>query len=135
MNSNISGRSTHQVPRPEGRGNDGREYIDYEIPMRLDEFLKFIPPESPPAWMKDGHSWCSRCGSNSQRRATSELWVVNHHHSSHPIGQMLTYCSDHLSEREWRESGQPERGRGRRGAVCPTCHVTMPLTGICDECG
>jgi hypothetical protein len=38
------------------------------------------------------------------------------------------------SAQEWPESGSG-RTEGKTGAVCPNDNLTIPLTGICDECG
>ena len=112
---------------------DERDYIEYESPMRLDVYLQLLPPQH--RWISDGMSQCSDCGKNSQPRPTSELTVIKHRHGGQPLGHLRTYCQEHLAvTTEWHEGGSAGRS-ARTGAVCPTCHMTLPLTGICDNCG
>jgi hypothetical protein len=85
---------------------DEREYIDYESPIRLDLLLEQIPPKR--RWDSDGKSYCSVCGHNPQPRPTSELWVIKHRSPLRPLGELRTYCPDHLCNApEWREGARP----------------------------
>jgi hypothetical protein len=114
--------------------DDERYYIEYVTPERLDLFFQRIPPKL--RWVKDGRAKCSDCGLSSQSRPTSELTLIKHKHDSQPLGHLKTYCPEHLLRaREWSGGGQAGRTSGRTGSVCPTCHQTVPLTGICDWCG
>ena len=47
----------------------------------------------------------------------------------------LGACETCVGTRSGPEAGTPARQPdGRLGNLCPTCHQTMSLTGICDNC-
>jgi hypothetical protein len=104
--------------------DDGRNYIEFESPMRADIFHARVPLEVRE--VKDGMGYCSRCGKESQRRPTSELWIIKHHMTGRPLGHLMTYCDDHLPEREWVED-QSSGWKIRKRLVV---EVEMPPCGL-----
>jgi hypothetical protein len=99
---------------------DERLLIPYEKAIRVDDAF----PE------RTDLSYCSQCGPDNLR-PLDELWVIKHHHGTQPLGHMRFYCSEHLlGTSEW-VSGR----KVQHGGVCPTCFQTMPLSGVCDQCG
>ncbi len=50
--------------------------------------------------------------------------------------QTLRACKTCIETRRGQGgSSSPRDGKdGRTGGMCPTCHQSMPLTGICDNC-
>jgi hypothetical protein len=111
---------------------DERLHIEFDTERRMSEVFPWRE------FMSDAYRTCSHHEADGSRSKqtfpTSELWIVKtHHDGTNGLGSMQIYCSHHLINRG--NGGTSERGSGRTGAVCPNCNVTVPLTGICDECG
>lgn len=48
--------------------------------------------------------------------------------------RMLRACQDCATRRSDSSGSQATRQDGKLGELCPTCHQTMSLTGVCDNC-
>jgi hypothetical protein len=105
--------------------DDGRNYMEFETPERADLFMARIPPEARE--VTDGLGYCSRCGKTSERRPTSELTIIKHHMAGRPLGHFMTYCDDHLPEREWEEGSQSSGWKIRKR---PVVEVEPPPCGL-----
>ena len=96
---------------------------------------------------------CSVCGGDSDPLPRTELWAVKHRHPKQHGGYVRFYCRAHLPEVKLppaapvapaRASARGERRAAPRRstsvedrprAVCPTCWVEVPSTGVCGVCG
>ena len=118
--------------------DDGRNYMEFETPERADLFGRGYHPEARE--VTDGLGYCSRCGKNSKRRPTSELTIIKHHMAGRPLGHLMTYCDDHLPEREWDRRQSVLRMRGSASGEwsrwsCPPCGLEfLHSRGLCG-CG
>ncbi|WP_127476151.1 glucose-6-phosphate dehydrogenase [Microbacterium sulfonylureivorans] len=98
---------------------------------------------------------CSVCGGDSEPLPRTELWAVKHRHPKQHGGYVRFYCQTHLpaipapkpvaaaparraagsSERRTTAPRRPTSVEDRPRAVCPTCWVEVPSTGVCGVCG
>ena len=98
---------------------------------------------------------CSVCGGDSEPLERTQLWAVKHQHPKHHGGHVRFYCKAHLPEIKLppatplpatrRSAGSSQRAvpatrrstgaEERPRAVCPTCWVEVPSTGVRGVCG
>jgi hypothetical protein len=127
----IAFEKADRLGLPSDESTDERLWIEFDTTRRMSEVFPWREFMSP-AYRKCSHH--EDDGSKSRQEfPTSELWVVKTYNSSQPLGSLQIFCHDHLMNRG--SGGASERSSGRTGAVCPNDNLTVPLTGICDECG
>ncbi|WP_214466417.1 glucose-6-phosphate dehydrogenase [Microbacterium flavescens] len=97
---------------------------------------------------------CSVCGGDSELLPRTELWAVKHRHPKQHDGYVRFYCLAHrpavlappiapaaparkTASRSQRIAAprRPTSVEDRPRAVCPTCWVEVPSTGLCGVCG
>lgn len=123
--------------------SDWRDDLAFETPTLVAE----VSPGEP--------TRCSVCGGSSEPLPRTELWAVKHRHPKQHGGFVRFYCLEHrpavkapprvaaaaparssASRSERRPA--PRRSTSvedRPRAVCPTCWIEVPSTGICGSCG
>ena len=121
---------------------DWRDGLAFETPIVLSEVF---PGED---------ARCAACDSAAGARPRTELWVVKHRHPQHHDGYVRFYCREHVPAIERSPApaaSAPRPAADRRSAprtrrtttpiverpraVCPTCFVEVPPTGVCGMCG
>jgi hypothetical protein len=121
---------------------DWRDAIPFETPIIVAE----VAPGEP--------TRCFVCGSSSELRDRSEIWVVKHRHPKNHSGFVRFYCTDHrpvaappappAELRSVRSAAARERRipTPRRDPVvekpremCPNCFVEVSAKGECGMCG
>jgi len=128
--------------------DDWRATLAFETPIVAAEVLPGDPAR------------CSGCPVGTPPFARTELWAVKHRHPKNHDGDVRFYCAAHVpvfekpqpvaapatarSARSKPKSAPreaPERLQRRPPAVerpravCPTCFVEIPPTGVCGICG
>lgn len=123
--------------------SDWRDSLAFDTPVVVADVLPGEPAR------------CATCGTDSEPRARTELWVVKHRHPNNHAGFVRFYCSDHRPKpaprpavvaAPLRAGTRPTRERRpaatrsapaveRPRAVCPDCFVEVPSTGVCGMCG
>jgi hypothetical protein len=125
---------------------DWREDLPYDVPVLVADVVPGDPTR------------CSECGMDSEPRDRTELWAVRRRNPKSHAGVVRFHCAVHLppppapvesevDARLRRTSARAARAAAPRAtprrpaapervaAVCPTCFVEVPATGVCGMCG
>lgn len=125
--------------------SDWRDRLSYDIPLPLVDVMPGEPAR------------CFACGPGSEPRERADMWAVKHRHPNNHSGVVRFYCLEHRPEppRAAEAIAPPVRPAARGGrtatatprtpraaaapervaAVCPTCFVEVPASGLCGMCG
>ncbi|MDT0180511.1 glucose-6-phosphate dehydrogenase [Microbacterium sp. ARD31] len=127
--------------------SDWRDGLPFGTPVLVSEVMPGEPTR------------CASCPSDAPVLERTDLWAVKHPHPKNPAGFVRFYCLEHrpAPAREPESVVRPgDAPRARRSptaraattrtprptpsadrprAVCPTCFVEVPSTGICGMCG
>lgn len=115
--------------------------------------LPFETPVLASQAMPGDASRCSRCPADAAPRERTELWAVKHRHPNNHAGFVRMYCLDHrpaapaappaaesartraTPRQRAPRASRPAPAPERVAAVCGTCFVEVPASGICGVCG
>jgi hypothetical protein len=122
--------------------SDWRDDLAFETPTPVAD----VSPGEP--------TRCSVCGGASDPLPRTELWAIKHRHPKQHGGYVRFYCLAHRPavKAPPAPAAAPARSSASRGerraaprrtpaveerprAVCPTCWVEVPSTGVCGMCG
>jgi hypothetical protein len=114
---------------------DWREELPFDVPVLVADVVPGDPTR------------CSECGIDSAPHERTALWAVRRRNPKSHAGVVRFHCAAHLppppapveSEVDARlrlSTARAARAATRSGtAVCPTCFVEVPPTGVCGMCG
>jgi hypothetical protein len=124
-------------------GADWRDQIPFDLPARVAD----IAPGEP--------ARCALCGADAAPLPREELWAVKHRHPKNHSGFVRFYCTAHKpapapapaavpapTTRTRARVARERTAAPRRAApddapkaLCPTCFVEVPASGVCGMCG
>ncbi|MDQ1131316.1 glucose-6-phosphate dehydrogenase [Microbacterium sp. SORGH_AS_0888] len=130
-------------------GSDWRDTLAFEVPVVLAELVPGEPAR------------CVACGPTADAVAREQLLAYKHRHPRDHGGYVRFYCAEHVPAavvaapavtapaaraahgRAGSRAAEPRAERAPRRpavverprAVCPTCFMEVPPTGVCGSCG
>lgn len=130
-------------------GSDWRDSLAFEVPVTLADVVPGEPAR------------CVACGPSADAVAREQLYAYKHRHPRDHGGYVRFYCADHVPAAAVVVSEAPASRAGARAsgsrasapraertvaprrpavverprAVCPTCFMEVPPTGVCGSCG
>lgn len=117
------------------RSSDWRDGLPFDTPM----IAASVVPGEP--------TRCAACGPSSDLIDRASLWAVKHKHPNNPAGFVRFYCAVHVPKTQPKPASSPAKPQSRRSAprapqrpetpaaLCPTCFVEVPASGVCGMCG